>query len=96
VERAEKPAQLLSSGRYRAGMLSSVCCSSGWKRPSLCTSDIAGEFSVRKTSAGLALPSVTSWLAISRSDPSRTSTSTPVFSVKSLAIGSISSACCAL
>jgi hypothetical protein len=43
---------------------------------------MAGEFSVRNTSAGDAEPSATIWLAISRSLPCRISTLMPVLAVK--------------
>ncbi|MNE96126.1 hypothetical protein D3C80_1942920 [compost metagenome] len=48
----------------------------------LSTNTIAGEFSVRKTSAGDALPSCTNWLPNSLSPPLRRVTLMPVSLVK--------------
>jgi hypothetical protein len=96
VERPAKPVHAPSSGRYCAGILSRVAWSSFAKRFLLSTSAIAGEFSVRNTSAGEASPSATSWLPSSRSEPLRSFTSVPVFLVKAFATASISSSCWAL
>jgi hypothetical protein len=48
------------------------------EQPALSTSTMAGEFSVRNTSAGEAAPSCTSWLPISVSSPLRMVTGIPV------------------
>jgi hypothetical protein len=48
------------------------------EHPALSTSTMAGEFSVRNTSAGEAAPSCTIWLPISVSSPLRMVTGIPV------------------
>ncbi|BAS15344.1 hypothetical protein AHiyo8_36470 [Arthrobacter sp. Hiyo8] len=57
---------------------------------------IAGEFSVRKTSAGEFLPSSLSWLLISRSSPLRSVTLIPVSLVKASTHAPVRFSCCAL
>ena len=74
------------------GLLRRACS----KRPSDCTSDIAGEFSVRKTSAGDASPSVDELVGQLEVGAVAQLTLMPVFSLKASAIGSISSSCWAL
>ncbi len=91
VERARKPVQLRSAGTYCSGMVAVADSGRSAKRPALSTMLIAGEFSVRNTSAGESLPSSTIWLAISRSLPLRSSTSRPDSSSN---IGMISSSSC--
>ena len=96
VERARMPVQLPELGTYSSGIVSSAASDTGAKRPALSTMLIAGEFSVRNTSAGESPPSATSWLASSRSLPLRSSTSRPVSSSKIGTISTISSSCWAL
>jgi len=55
-----------------------------------------GEFSVMNTSAGDALPSATSWFAISRSLPLRIWTLTPLALLNSSAQACVKFSCCAL
>src|SRR5690242_10001761 len=78
VERAAMPVHLLVDGRYAAGTWSTVALSMSAKRPAFSTWAMAGEFSVRKTSAGDAAPSWTIWLESSLSEPWRMVTLTPV------------------
>ena len=72
------PVHLLVEGRNSAGTWSTVALSTSAKRPAFSTWAMAGEFSVRKTSAGEAAPSWTIWLDISVSSPWRTVTLMPV------------------
>ena len=55
---------------------------------------MAGEFSVRNTSAGEFAPSCTIWFAITVSVPLRIVTGMPVSSVKASAQAWVSAACC--
>ena len=86
VERAAKPIQSFFEDTYAAGTWAIVSSSSGANRPLSDTSVIAGEFSVRKTSAGEAEPSWTIWLASSKSLPLRRVTLIPVSLAKPLSI----------
>ena len=96
VDRAAKPIHFPSAGEYCAGTWARVASSSGANRSLLSTRVIAGEFSVRKTSAGEAEPSCTSWLASSKSSPLRIFTLMPVALVKPGTISCSSSSCWAL
>ena len=96
VERAMKPVQFRELGTNCSGMGASASSERGAKSPALSTMVMAGEFSVRNTSAGEFSPSATSWLAISRSLPLRSSTSSPVSFSKSGTTSSSSSWCWAL
>ncbi len=96
VERARMPVQLPELGTYSLGIGAVASSDTGANSPSLSTMFNAGEFSVKKTSAGESAPSATSWLASSRSLPLRSSTSSPVFSSKSGTISVMSSSCWAL
>ena len=96
VERARKPVHVRSDGTYSSGIEAVAASGSSANSPALSTMLIAGEFSVRNTSAGESSPSSTIWLAISRSLPLRSSTSRPDSSSNNGTISSRSSSCWAL
>ena len=96
VERARKPVHARSAGTYWAGIVAVAASGSSAKSPALSTMLIAGEFSVRNTSAGESWPSSTIWLAISRSLPLRSSTSRPDSSSNNGTSSSSSCSCWAL
>ncbi len=64
--------------------------------PAMAMVEQAGEFSVRKTSAGELRPSCTIWLAIRMSVPLRMATGMPVWAVKASAHSWVSAACWAV
>jgi hypothetical protein len=71
VVRAATPVHLLVAGRYCAGTCATVAGSTSANRPAFSTAAMAGEFSVRMTSAGDEAPSAISWLPSSVSPPWR-------------------------
>ena len=83
-------------GRKAGSTWSRVAWSTGASRSASCTTVIAGEFSVRKTSAGERAPSATIWLPIEESVPCRTCTCTPVCAVNPSTQASTRLSCCAL
>ena len=91
---ADPPA--VGAGRTARGTCARVASSTWANRSLLSTSVMAGEFSVRNTSAGDAEPSWTSWLASSKSSPLRIFTLMPVALVKPGTISWSSSSCWAL
>jgi len=90
------PVHLLVEGRNSLGTWSTVAWSTSANRPAFSTWAMAGEFSVRKTSAGEALPSWTIWLDISVSEPWRRVTLTPVSAVKASIHSWVRDSCWAL
>ncbi len=90
------PVQSPVLGRNAGPTCSSVDPSTGASSPAFCTTVIAGEFSVRNTSAGELAPSATIWLPIEESVPWRTCTSMPVSAVKPLTHASTRFSCWAL
>ena len=96
VLRAAIPTQRPLSGRKLAGTCARVAEASGANRPAESTSAIAGEFSVRNTSAGEAAPSCTIWLPSSVSLPLRKVTLMPVSRVKPSAQALVRLVCWAL
>ena len=90
------PVHLPVDGRNSSGTWAMVSLSTSANRPAFSTCAIAGEFSVRKTSAGEAAPSWTIWLDISVSDPWRSVTLMPVSAVKASAHSLVRLSCWAL
>ena len=88
------PVHMPLAGRNSGGTAASVAASTGAKRSAFSTSTIAGEFSVRNTSAGEFSPSWTIWLAMTVSVPLRIVTGMPVSAVKASAQAWVSAACC--
>ncbi len=83
-------------GRNAVPICAKVEGSTGASSPAFCTTVMAGEFSVRNTSAGDRLPSATIWLPIDESLPWRTCTSMPVCWVKPLTQAATIFGSCAL
>src|SRR6185312_6683631 len=90
------PVHLFVEGRYCAGTWSWTVLLMSVKRPAFSTCVMAGEFSVRKTSAGDLAPSAMIWLLSSRSSPLRTVTLMPVSLVNSSTQACVSDSCWAL
>ena len=90
------PVHLLVEGRNSAGTWSTVALSTSANRPAFSTWAMAGEFSVRNTSAREAAPSWMIWLDISVSSPWRRVTLMPVSAVKASTHSLVRDSCWAL
>ena len=90
------PTQFFDDGTYWGPTCSTVAASTGASRPACSTVVMAGEFSVRNTSAGELAPSSTIWAPIEESLPYRTWTSMPVSSWNAWPQASVRFLCWAL
>ena len=90
------PVHLPLDGRYSLGTWSRTSWCTSANSPAFSTRVIAGEFSVRNTSAGDLSPSATNWLPSSVSLPLRSCTPIPVSAVKASAHSVVSDSCWAL
>src|SRR4051812_41501380 len=96
VERAAIPVHFPVEGANSAGTWARVSLLTSANSPAFSTCVIAGEFSVRKTSAGDAWPSWMIWLDISVSSPWRRVTLMPVSAVKASTHSLVRLSCWAL
>src|SRR6478736_9585705 len=96
VERAAMPVHLPVDGANSAGTWARVSLLTSANRPAFSTCVIAGEFSVRNTSAGEAWPSWMIWLESSVSEPWRMVTLMPVSAVKASTHSLVRLSCWAL